>query len=680
MFGKRQLEFFCKGGVKVKYLAEEVISALQKEIRRGSQNALYWAQVLSDNGYANAAFNRLKVITLEDAAVRVRLACDVERCFQEFETERKKANASLTETMDLPQCRQALLKATQILVSAPKTRSLNHALALARKALTEEMGCEKGGEMGGYTGDDTDEKKHVIDANGALEDFKVKLATKAFEPTLVAALRVQIWDDSVCKVGMWSRIKSEGKFDPLLTTLNRWTKYNESLCIAQALVALTHDANHLLSGFDVKTVVEDIVVGEIPDGPLDIPDYAIDKHTARGKKMGRGVEHFYTVGAQVNNEPWPDPWVDLSKVWYMEIESKQVATLSSKTKAKSKAIMADILKTWKSALGIQDTEKSTKKSAKKTKRKAEKQEDEKDEKEEKEDRQKEEQSIIDPSCTDSPPKKKKKTYAIPDNLRVEGFPGQLIEEVNVDPFSRLEGALLTQIPCGWKPPAMIGVWKMENDMWYSNRVFLKGPESRERALTQQWFNCVKAKLRDIRAIVTRVIEYNSQFYILMEDISYRVSTQAAKKRDQDIVIVKSGEGFDHSKNMQEFLRLEKQWMFIRDSMVKEYLAILMMRQLLGSSDTCNRNILQRGETIWSVDECVSGKPLGVVKRTDKVAQKAEFWIAHCNKKLNTQLEEWFFMYRDWCRELVASWRAVDLSAFCRYNINERFDAILAHIE
>jgi replication-associated recombination protein RarA len=32
-----------------------------------------------------------------------------------------------------------------------------------------------------------------------------------------------------------------------------------------------------------------------------IPDYAFDMHTIKGKKLGRGLDHFYTEGAKINN-------------------------------------------------------------------------------------------------------------------------------------------------------------------------------------------------------------------------------------------------------------------------------------------------------------------------------------------------------------------------------------------
>lgn len=35
---------------------------------------------------------------------------------------------------------------------------------------------------------------------------------------------------------------------------------------------------------------------------LEIPDYAIDKHTIRGKQMGRDMKHFFDVGSRLENE------------------------------------------------------------------------------------------------------------------------------------------------------------------------------------------------------------------------------------------------------------------------------------------------------------------------------------------------------------------------------------------
>lgn len=43
---------------------------------------------------------------------------------------------------------------------------------------------------------------------------------------------------------------------------------------------------------------------------LEIPDYALDKHTSRGRKLGRDVQHWLDVGCQlVPPSEVPDPYV-----------------------------------------------------------------------------------------------------------------------------------------------------------------------------------------------------------------------------------------------------------------------------------------------------------------------------------------------------------------------------------
>ena len=45
----------------------------------------------------------------------------------------------------------------------------------------------------------------------------------------------------------------------------------------------------------------------------DIPDYALDKHTARGKRLGRGAEHFFAEGIKLANESGDDPYRELAE-------------------------------------------------------------------------------------------------------------------------------------------------------------------------------------------------------------------------------------------------------------------------------------------------------------------------------------------------------------------------------
>ena len=47
-----------------------------------------------------------------------------------------------------------------------------------------------------------------------------------------------------------------------------------------------------------------------------MPDYALDKHTPRGRKLRRGHDHFWTEGAQIANPAslGLDPYYETAKV------------------------------------------------------------------------------------------------------------------------------------------------------------------------------------------------------------------------------------------------------------------------------------------------------------------------------------------------------------------------------
>jgi replication-associated recombination protein RarA len=60
-----------------------------------------------------------------------------------------------------------------------------------------------------------------------------------------------------------------------------------------------------------------VVYGEIQfeDNRLKIPDYAIDKHTRRGKEVGRGWDHFFAEGSKLANETttYPNTYTERAK-------------------------------------------------------------------------------------------------------------------------------------------------------------------------------------------------------------------------------------------------------------------------------------------------------------------------------------------------------------------------------
>ncbi len=53
----------------------------------------------------------------------------------------------------------------------------------------------------------------------------------------------------------------------------------------------------------------------------EMPDYALDKHTARGRRTGRGMEHWLDEGAKIESpEPFPDPYEELARPVFLQKE------------------------------------------------------------------------------------------------------------------------------------------------------------------------------------------------------------------------------------------------------------------------------------------------------------------------------------------------------------------------
>lgn len=66
----------------------------------------------------------------------------------------------------------------------------------------------------------------------------------------------------------------------------------------------------------------------------EIPDYALDKHTQRGRKMGRGVEHWLADGCQLHPQSdVHDPYVERAAAWWTGEEFVQTDYTNGKRRA-----------------------------------------------------------------------------------------------------------------------------------------------------------------------------------------------------------------------------------------------------------------------------------------------------------------------------------------------------------
>ena len=73
-------------------------------------------------------------------------------------------------------------------------------------------------------------------------------------------------------------------------------------------------------------IVDDLLItvyGDIENSKLlTIPDYALDKHTARGRAMKRGFEHFLQKGSKLKNETIENPYKERAAEHLLKREKK----------------------------------------------------------------------------------------------------------------------------------------------------------------------------------------------------------------------------------------------------------------------------------------------------------------------------------------------------------------------
>lgn len=76
------------------------------------------------------------------------------------------------------------------------------------------------------------------------------------------------------------------------------------------------------------------------DFKVDVPDFALDKHTRRGRHMGRGMDHFYMEGAVIEpdigrNEYLEQAWrIDEDKQerpWLTDLKARLMAQKNKRT-------------------------------------------------------------------------------------------------------------------------------------------------------------------------------------------------------------------------------------------------------------------------------------------------------------------------------------------------------------
>ncbi|HEY3228555.1 MAG TPA: hypothetical protein VGJ87_04995, partial [Roseiflexaceae bacterium] len=259
------------------YLFGEATSAMQKSIRRGwTEQALYWAFELAGR-YPGYVWRRLNVIVNEDIGI------GTPEVITEFW--RLPSNPKRTQ--------HDLAYAVCMLCACRKTRLADRFMSVEweRDFRWRPIPTGEPGVLAGlmYDALDAGDEETTLDYALSLDpvdDGLLWRTLKAAADTMEVDYPFAAEAVPVLKAGCLAQIKGK---------VRGWESH---MFIAQAILIICR-----------RPELWPLPEVDLPRLPYDhrfdgreVPDVALDMHTGRGRKMGRGVEYFFTEGMVVEPE------------------------------------------------------------------------------------------------------------------------------------------------------------------------------------------------------------------------------------------------------------------------------------------------------------------------------------------------------------------------------------------
>ncbi|HWP59505.1 MAG TPA: hypothetical protein VNL14_16555 [Candidatus Acidoferrales bacterium] len=114
---------------------------------------------------------------------------------------------------------------------------------------------------------------------------------------------------------------------------------SELLCLSNAILAMCRSEKSRLADNFLTVVHQERIQKNLK---LEVPDYALDKHTLKGKQQGRGWDHFNKVSSHIENKT--DQFKDIYKaradelrLTYQHVERAKAGSVDSKRAKKKHA-------------------------------------------------------------------------------------------------------------------------------------------------------------------------------------------------------------------------------------------------------------------------------------------------------------------------------------------------------
>lgn len=284
-----------------------LISALQKSIRWCEINeSRYFAQELMDMGSQPALiFNRLLIIAAEDIGLAdPSLIFYVRKLFDEFEIKRKQNEIKKADAFQFPDLREIVDQAVIAAAISYKSRLL----PMATGATLYDI----------YQNETFKENLSIY-----LTRFADTVENRDEKQALYYAFVAGIFFNYKDRISIFIREQGKARNDYLIQGwAEEYKRDSEMMVLAGCVVMLCRNLN-FTHGEYVDAIDQYL---SIPIKKAQIPRRAYDKHTKKGKMMGRGLKHFFKEAATVENERFANDWQKTGENAYYSAERKGFKT------------------------------------------------------------------------------------------------------------------------------------------------------------------------------------------------------------------------------------------------------------------------------------------------------------------------------------------------------------------
>lgn len=280
-------------------------SALQKAIRRCQlDDVLYCVAELDLTGLGNSVFVNLLLITSEDVGLaNPKLTSHVNRCYQNWLSIVKKNKIKKSQSHTCNEARLELIKAAYAVATSPKSRVVDYV-----HHMMEFWGHDKNHQLEEFIAGlgDRDLKKTILALNMLIGTiYGVHKSKPQYYCLIWDILEKQAQTDSIKQIIKDLR-RSFNWISEKIVTFN---------LIFGCLLVTQND-------YQIKDVIipseHDLIKETAKLYNADyqrfvMHDYVYDCHTSKGRKLGRGQQHFYDVASLVTNLGYPELYKDIVK-------------------------------------------------------------------------------------------------------------------------------------------------------------------------------------------------------------------------------------------------------------------------------------------------------------------------------------------------------------------------------